>query len=85
MKKSLMYVATAALLVTLACSTKKKVEDQTQAPTPMTESSPVATSPSTETPGVTVLPENGSSTTTSIPDETSQVASLGASSSGRSR
>ena len=69
---SMTAAAIAALALTVACSSKSKVSDE---PQPMDTSAAYQTVPET-----TVTPPAAT-----VPDETAQVASLGASSSGRSR
>lgn len=69
----------AALALTVSCSSKTKTTDEPQADTTAYQSSPDTLSTST------AVPTPAETTSTMIPDETARVASLGASSSGRSR
>lgn len=68
---SMTAAAIAALALTVACSSKSKVADE---PQPMDTSATYQPVPEPTTPAATT-----------VPDETAKVASLGASSSGRSR
>ena len=80
--KTMLTICTSALAVlalTVACSSKTKVADESQVADPGT----YAATPETSVDTVSIpVPENPAPT---IPDETAKVASLGASSSGRSR
>lgn len=91
------YISIAALVLTVACSSTSKVEDQAQGE-PLAYSESTESTPMPESPEASSMPEEYSSASNSlpeevstesasepIPDEVAQVASLGASSSGRSR
>jgi hypothetical protein len=76
-KLTLIAASVAALALTVACSTKKTVTDDIQADPGVSQTAPDISSTSAPAPEVPATP--------AIPDETAKVASLGASSSGRSR
>jgi hypothetical protein len=79
MKKmiALFTASIAALALTVACSTKKTVTDESM----VTDPGVAQTTPDLSTPA----PVTETPSAPAIPDETAKVASLGASSSGRSR